>query len=503
MKTSCSVAKRILVVDGLNDITTTYCLPIISGLASEFAVSKVYFYKFPVGQLAKSLNFDFKFSSFTEIQTIPFNSKELLTRLRRALYLFLLALRIKNSDLLDGKQSFSVISTKHALWDLSMKLAPDGVTSPQLWSRLRAASRLIKIEYLAIFLSRYPNSIAFLGHNVYERRLLMARLRELNYKIYFHANYSVCRQLESRDILPTIPTPELLGWLDSQVTRKEIDSFWRRRLEGETQNMDTKAARRIKSAEDQQREFDAAVLLPIFRDSPYLIIDQGRIFADYADFLEVTLKTIVETNERWLIKLHPSRLRWGENSILFVQRVLKKLGIKKLPDNLSLDEQAIDHASMFFKLKKVVTYRGTSHVESAAAGVKPIVISSCLLTETAPHLTIKPKEVNEYVSLLRQTDYSQFSLTDANQRLAQKLLYYREEVVPFTRDIGGRYYFQRDSKEVIEEISSRVSRGALVRKTDLERYGVALARGLPQTASLRFANYLIAQNEASRAKNED
>jgi hypothetical protein len=32
---------------------------------------------------------------------------------------------------------------------------------------------------------------------------------------------------------------------------------------------------------------------------------------------------------------------------------------------------------------------------------------------------------------------------------------------------------------------------------------VALARGLPQTASLRFANYLIAQNEASRAKNED
>ena len=76
------------------------------------------------------------------------------------------------------------------------------------------------------------------------------------------------------------------------------------------------------------------LMLHIFKDSPYGLIDKKRIFSDYTDWLNYTLKIISESDETWGIKFHPSALRWGENSYKIFHEFIEYNFNSKLPKNI-------------------------------------------------------------------------------------------------------------------------------------------------------------------------
>ena len=66
-------------------------------------------------------------------------------------------------------------------------------------------------------------------------------------------------------------------------------------------------------------------MLHVFRDSPFFILDQKRIFSDYIDWIVNTLIILKETNEQWIIRPHPSRQLWGEDSSKFFFKIYNQV----------------------------------------------------------------------------------------------------------------------------------------------------------------------------------
>ena len=116
------------------------------------------------------------------------------------------------------------------------------------------------------------------------------------------------------------------------------------------------------------------LMLHIFKDSPFSIIDKKRIFNDYVDWLRHTLKIISKTDEIWGIKFHPSAKRWGENSQKIFNEFISEIFNSKIPNNFFLINKEFSNYEIFQKSKRIVTFWGTCHLESAAFGLKPIVI---------------------------------------------------------------------------------------------------------------------------------
>ena len=61
----------------------------------------------------------------------------------------------------------------------------------------------------------------------------------------------------------------------------------------------------------------------------------------------------------WAIRLHPNAKRWGENQFTVISKL-----IGDIPKNIILDDNLISNNNMFQNCRRVVTYSGTSHLES-------------------------------------------------------------------------------------------------------------------------------------------
>ena len=488
-----SLPEPCVLVDGFNSTNLIYMLPIVRGIAEERGIRKIIFVKKTIDTFGQDY-FNRTFSSF-DIEVFKTSStlfrsrKTLVFYYQRLVSTFVICLLQQRAGLLTEERSRARYFAKHAVWDLAINLSPDGTLRPSFLTRLRVFTRLRKIELLAAFLSRFENgSVAVLGHNVYERRLLVARLHELKFSVFFHAGYCVTRQKKWTDVLPIIPTETTFEFGNREIADSTVENFWNRRLQGDTINTSTVEAMSIKPNKAQPPAFDAVFFLPVFRDSPFALLDDSRIFADYVDWLEVSLRICLCSGQRWLLKPHPSQKRWGEDSSVLVKKILERVECHGDPRLVVFDDSLMGYFEIFKSIKRVVTFRGTVHLEAACFGIRPIVISACLLTERAPNLVFKPKTISDYESALRSSDDSSFVLTEMEQKLARRLLFYREELIPFIRDVGGGLFLRGDSSTVLEAIQQKIiSRLPLVDR-QLHSLGARLALGLEQTTSLTYAS---------------
>jgi hypothetical protein len=484
-----NLGEAVILVDGLNSINLLYMLPIIRGLAKNRGITSVFFYMKHV-ESTEAVLFERIMSGLdTKIlrrKNISLGLIDYRLYFCRISYLLYRCLFVRRKDLLEKTRDFRYY-LNHAIWDLAFSLSVDGELTPGITARLRAFARLKKIEFVSIFMRRFStDSVVFLGHNVYERRLLVTRMQQLQFTVFFHAGYCVARQDSDHDRLPIIPS-KLLMELGRAVVKDSItEDFWIRRQQGETINTSTIEALSIKSNRSLLKSFDSVIFLPVFRDSPFALIDPNRVFSDYIDWLKFTLQVLHGSDQSVLLKPHPSRRRWGEDSQKFIDKIFRELNLEQARASIEYSEKSIEYHQIFKSVRKVITFRGTVHLEAACHGIKPIVVSDCLLTQTSNDLAFKPLSIHAYEHLLRDTNDGNFKLSDEQSKRARRLFFYREELIPFIRDVDGTLFLRGDSAALKKEVKDRIVKRLPDIEAPLEDLGKRLGQGLEQTCSLKY-----------------
>ena len=111
-------------------------------------------------------------------------------------------------------------------------------------------------------------------------------------------------------------------------------------------------------------------MLHIIRDSPYLALDKSRIFINYIDWINHTIKIISKSKEKWYFKVHPNSKSWGEDPKVLLNKLIKNNKAK----NITILENG--NLKLMRNLSKVVTFSGSVTYEAISLGIKPVIISN-------------------------------------------------------------------------------------------------------------------------------
>lgn len=424
------------------------------------------------------------------LNSFPFKALRLLAILPFALFC---ALKATRSSLLNRSHSWFVSQILHGIWDSSLRYSPNNTINPSYLRRVTASlsnlSHLVKAIKFAIV---YRPTIIFLGHSVYSGRSSLAFYRLLPIPVYIHSFNTLNRAPSNFDSSLFTPTSDEADALLSISRSLDASPFWSKRLSGNSSYFD---------AQESFRGLDAAdttplnvIYLHIFKDSPFNHIDRTRIFADYFDWTLQTLRIISKSSESWLLKTHPSAARWGEDSLSILQSIVEIVFPTGLPSHISIDHRSLSNASILAHAQRVITFSGSVHLEAAAHGIKPIVISSSLLDSLLPSLVHKPNSCSEYEHLLLLPSYSEsFHLTPSETSLSRQILFLKEDLLPFTNNFTLLPLYPGDSKEYQSKVSTQFIDSYLSNNSYSQKLAYCLSRGLTRTTSSTiidaFSNY--------------
>jgi len=347
---------------------------------------------------------------------------------------------------------------RHAVWDQARLLAPDGVTKLSFFRRLAAGILVDMASARGRMLVRKHNIVsAFLGHTVYSGRGLMAQLNHLGVTIFVFAGGVFYRAPRNHDVSVSILEQNEWNHVLTMTAKDDHRGFWEKRKTGNSSNQESsEAARGSKNVESTTAH--NLILLHVFRDSPFNRIDPTRVFVEYVDWVIETLRILRDSKENWLIKTHPSAKRWGENQHTWLTEISKEaFAGAGWPGNIQIIGDEYSNVELFRHVKRLVTFNGTSHLEAACWGVRPIVVCNTSLASLDQNLVLKPESVESYARFLLDPSSSQtFRLSDSETNLSRRALYILEECLSFKNDVGFQTVLRGDSKTVFETENSRV-----------------------------------------------
>lgn len=420
----------------------------------------------------------------------PFKAVRLLAILPFALFC---AFKATRASLLNRSHSWFVSQILHGIWDSSLRYSPNNTINPSFLRRTTASlsnlSHLVKAIQFAIV---YRPTIIFLGHSVYSGRSSLAFYRLLPIPVYIHSFNTLNRAPLNFDSSLFTPTPDEAEALLCISRSLDASQFWSKRLSGNSSYFDAQESfRGLEAADTTPLNI---IYLHIFKDSPFNHIDRTRIFADYFDWTLQTLKLISKSSESWLLKTHPSATRWGEDSLSILQSIVDIVFPNGLPSHISIDHKSLSNASILAHANRVITFSGSVHLEAAAHGIKPIVISSSLLDSLLPSHVHKPDSYSEYEHLLLLPSYSDaFQLTSAETYLSRQILYLKEDLLPFTNNFTLFPLYPGDSKEYQSKVSKQFIGSYVSNNSYSQKLAYYLSRGLTRTTSSTiidaFSNY--------------
>jgi hypothetical protein len=229
--------------------------------------------------------------------------------------------------------------------------------------------------------------------------------------------------------------------------------------------------------------------LHIFKDSPFYIVDNKRIFNDYFDWFIETIKIIKNSKEKWFIKLHPSHIKWGEDQILVINSLLKKNNLS-LPSNVFIETESFSNLDIFKTANRIVTYSGTAHLEVACYGIRPIIISRTTLYDFDKTSVLKPKNISDYKKFLLSSSSSNFlKLKPINILNSKKLLFIRENILTLKNDLNSFYIYRNDSSSLRNKEFKLVNYNTLKIYNKLKLLGSCLVFNLTRTVSLKYLKF--------------
>ena len=138
---------------------------------------------------------------------------------------------------------------------------------------------------------------------------------------------------------------------------------------------------------------------------------------------------------------------WGENQKQIIKIIIKKNNLI-LKDNIQIEKNKLSNQEIFKNARRVVTFSGTPHLEVAAYGIKPIVISKNTLESFDKSKVFKPKSIKEYKNLLLKNSKSKiFKLNTKSKKTARALLYIRENISSLKEDLKSFTTYRNDTKK--------------------------------------------------------
>ena len=399
-----------------------------------------------------------------------------------------LAWRCSRAGLRTSRGSWMQAQLLHAVWDQALQAAPDGTLHLSFRRRLRAAIRVVATRQFARrVLKQFGVIAAFLGHTVYTGRALLAEFRRQDVEVYANSAWVIYRLPKDEDVGSSILTKREWEAAFSIIEGSEVDDFWRARSSGDAIYEDAALAAVGKSEVSASTPRNL-ILLHIFRDSPFNVLDRSRIFADYIEWVQETLKLVALSQERWMVRLHPSADRWGESQITWVQSIIADaFGNSSIPDNIMVVDTASSNLALFRHVDRVVTFNGTAHLEAACFGIRPIVVTDVALSSLDKDLVLKPKSRSSYRDMLtKPAHHDDYQLSTLSSERAKKALFVREEVLSLQSNVGILTRYRGDSADIasksVESVLSKTPEFA----TAVTDMGRNLALGVPRTTKIEF-----------------
>ena len=444
--------EKIFVGCGFIDSQLLWVLPLVAGYAKENKIKTIIFHK----KISKKLKGNKIFNkTINNINVEYLDQYNLLKKnffvkwlilffyfLPRAIFL---SFKINKEKLLNKKLSWNESQIYHAIWDTAVKNSNDGVINPSFLNLVIAA---VLVEY-----NKYEAKIAldrnakhfFLAHSVYGSRAFLAEVRKKGIKIFCHSGFTIYKQHLNKDNSWCFIKKNSFNKLSKNISQKKIETYWSKRQIGKGNYEDSRIAANIKNKNKSNHK--NIIFLHIFRDSPFADIDRKRIFADYISWIEKTLEILKYSNEEWLLRLHPSYKRWGENQHTTLNKIILKKFKGILPKNIKIEDNVNSNYEILKNAKRVVTFNGTSHLEAACFGIKPILISNAMLNLLQKKYVIKPSSLVQYENiLLKNSSSNYFKLNKSQIMISKKIMYIREKALKFESEVGGFHVFNGDPK---------------------------------------------------------
>ena len=200
---------------------------------------------------------------------------------------------------------------------------------------------------------------------------------------------------------------------------------------------------------------------------------------------------ISKSDEVWGIKFHPSAHRWGENSHKIFDEFISEMFQSKIPKNFFLINKEFSNYKIFKKSKRIVTFWGTCHLESAAFGLKPIIIRDVQLSAFDKSSVIKPKNLNEYKSKLLTKNLNEFKLTKTQMNNARFLIFIREKVLNFINDIDQHWIMRGDSQKHINKNFLKTIKNIKKYENFLKQNATLLTSNFSHTLSKKYIKYFL------------
>ncbi len=474
--------KSVFMGGALTESQYLFTIPIIAGYCEKKKINKIILENAIPKKILKNKNLKKILEKFNIEYVSNNKNKHLkimfisLFQLHKILY-FLLKIKFFKPS-----KNFLLNQYLHSIWDTSLRMMKDDQLSPSFFQVLIAIIKILNSSNYAKKIKNKNCYAAFMGHNVYSHKVIVAELVTSKVNVYCQVLYSYFKKNKKETFWGTVTLNELSKLQDTKVVNK----YFHKKILGKGNYEDSNLAVKKKIKKKKLVLPKNVIFLHIFRDSPFGIIDNKRIFKDYFDWIKSTIRILNNTNEKWLFKVHPSTQRWGENSKRILKNLIDKYSTKR--ENIIIDQKSFSNFEIFKKADRVVTFNGTSHIESIACGLKPIIISNSTINNFNQNSYYKPKNLNEYEDLLIRKKNNK--VRNKNHIIfAKKIIYFIENFKSFGWDLKVKQTYPNDSKKKIFEEYFSISKILNKKLAFFVFLGKRLAIGDRYTYSEKF--YLL------------
>ena len=384
-----------------------FMIPIVEGICLKKNIKKIILEKNLSQEIKKQKIFK-NFLNNYEIKSIEsLNRKEnfMIKNFKFSLwfiYFFFKSFFINRKDLLSKKNDWFQCQVIHSIWDTCIINNKSELNKFEFISRIKSSIFLSRqiLKHDAIKKEKVKHAV--IQHTVYEERFLLALMRKSNISIFVQNKHVLNKQKLTEDF--GFKHLDKNIFLDSYkvITHNQIEKYWKKNfLLGNPKYREAKIASNIKNKKKINfQEKENVIMLHIFKDSPFTNIDRSRIFADYYSWVYNTLKIVSKSDEKWIIRKHPSADKWGENQAEIIRNLLIDIFKNQVPKNIIFENNVKSNLIQFKLTNKLVTFSGNSHLEASCFGIKPIIISKTTLCNFDKDMFFKPKSIKDYKKLL-------------------------------------------------------------------------------------------------------
>tara|TARA_B110000027_G_C16117157_1_gene300748 strand:+ start:1141 stop:2625 length:1485 start_codon:yes stop_codon:yes gene_type:complete len=405
--------------------------------------------------------------------------------------IFLYVFFINRKSILKNKKDWFTFQFKHSFWDTSLNMCKDGDLEPSIKNKFLSIVKCCAALELAKKIHKNGIHTVFLGHTVYTSRTLFAFLREKKIKIFTQAAFNLHYQPKLQDNSWLKISKKKLHISRKKIKFKIVSNYFNRRAVGKGNYLDSQVAINQKKKVKKLNNFNV-LFLHVFKDSPYNVIDKDRIFTDYFEWIIETLKIIKNSKQLWVIRIHPSSKRWGEDQLKTLKEIFK-FSFKNtlIPKNIIIDKGIYSNNFLINKSNKILTFNGSVQLESACYGKKAITISSNI-KEVDESLNICPKSIEEYkkLLLLDQNIFMKISkISDLKIRVSKYILFIRENLHYLKKDLNASEIYRGDSNKLRDKNYRNIASKLYLNQNLFKKNADNLKNGATHTISSKYLEY--------------